>query len=90
MAAPYSFNPFNRYYFDTETFIAIIHELEELPEMPLQLYASQIDSLAPADIDRWMSVFGVTADEAKYIICAFRYGGHPRVQIPDEILEKWP
>jgi hypothetical protein len=80
---------FNRYFFDTDTFINIVHELEEIPERPLTCNDSAVDDLADEYIDLWRKLFGLTIEEARYLIRSNR-ALEDRIVIPDETIREWP
>lgn len=80
---------FNRYFFDTDTFINIVHELEEIPERPLTRNDSVVDDLTDEHIELWRKLFGLTIEEARYLIRSNR-ALEDRTVIPDEALREWP
>lgn len=85
----FSPGPF-RYYFDLFDWIDIIHDLEDLPELPPLADPSLTSTVTVADVKRWMHIFGVTADEARYGICRWRSVTHPPLTTSPTILNQWP
>lgn len=79
------------YYFDTDSFIDIVHDLEELPEtgpQPRSRNDSIVENITPTDLERWRKVFGVAAPEARYMIAQTR--GRERPPPSAEALQAWP
>jgi hypothetical protein len=75
------------YYFDTDDFIDIVHELEEIPETaPAQDDASS-DIVAEADVEQWQKLFGMGVLESRYLIAHVR---EMDLVPSEEALEAWP
>lgn len=89
MSAPY---PFNKYYFEVKEWIAAIHELEKYPELPpLSVFnPSVVATVTEADVSRWMQLFGIPADEARFRICRWRNKTDWAPPKSQDTLNKWP
>lgn len=75
------------YYFDTDDFIDIVHELEEIPETaPGQDHATS-DTVTETDVQQWQKLFGMGALESRYFIAHIR--GLDLVP-SEETLKAWP
>jgi hypothetical protein len=79
-----------KYFFDTNTFIDIVHELEEIPDRPRERNDSTTTSVDRADIEIWQNLFGISFEEARYLIQLQREPGENKRTIPDEIIQNWP
>jgi hypothetical protein len=81
------------YYFDTETFINIIHELERIPERPPSRNDPTANSnMTSASLERWQKLFGLTASEVQTVITEMRVIDIEQTlnATSAETLQKWP
>jgi hypothetical protein len=79
-----------KYFFNTDTFIDIVHELEELPVRPRVRNDSVITSITRAEIEIWQNLFNLPADDARHLIGMHREPAENKRTIPVEILQDWP
>lgn len=74
------------YYFDTDDFIDVIHEVEEIPETaPAEDGASS--NVMEADIERWQKLFGMSALDSRYLTAQVR---EMDLVPAKDALEAWP
>lgn len=81
---------FNRYYLRVESFIAIIHEIEQYPALPHFVTTIGVQTIPQADVDRWVRFFDVTEDEARFFIIRWRYGDSRLSRYSAKVLKAWP
>jgi hypothetical protein len=83
----------HQYYFDTETFIDIIHELERIPErLPSRNDSTANSNVTSASLERWQKLFGLTASEVQTVITEMRAIDIEQTlkDTSAETLQKWP
>ncbi|OAL06930.1 hypothetical protein IQ06DRAFT_288762 [Phaeosphaeriaceae sp. SRC1lsM3a] len=60
------------YYFDTDEFIDIVHDLEGVPEIPSSSDDATFYENAQAKLERWQKIFSIGAPEARYLLYQVR------------------
>jgi hypothetical protein len=80
------------YYFHTDTFIAIIHDLELVQAQRRALNASISRTITKADLVRWETLFGLVRPDTRVVIAGARCTSRRQhYQTPtDETLQQWP
>jgi hypothetical protein len=80
-----------KYYFDTDTFIEIVLELElYLERAPLPHADSLVDDTTDAIIERWQQLFGLTEDEIRTLYNEVKDDEKSDVQLSEAIQRLWP
>jgi hypothetical protein len=80
-----------KYYFDVDTFIEIVLELELYPERAIPPRTDSLtDDITNAVIERWQKLFGLTADEVRVLYTEFKDDEKKEVQLSEEIQRIWP
>jgi hypothetical protein len=82
---------YSKYHIHTDTFIDMVHELEQIPERAPSRNDSIIEKLTIAELERWKKLFGFTTGEAGHIIAEQRIHDATKIVKPSaETLQKWP
>ncbi|CAO2649077.1 Nn.00g100260.m01.CDS01 [Neocucurbitaria sp. VM-36] len=80
-----------RFYLDTNTYIAIVHELETIEDRPDPRNDSVVDSIVGRDLFRWKSLFGLSAKEAGFELLNHRSKQKEKNYTPQSnALAQWP
>lgn len=78
------------YYFTTDTFIDIVHDIERIPERapPRTDYVTQ--AITTAQLNRWRELFGLDHDESRIIIADVRADADTRCEPSEDVRQLWP
>jgi hypothetical protein len=79
-----------QYYFDTEVFIDIVHDIERIPSRPPPKDDVLAQNVPTDQLHRWQEVFGLNASDARLIIADTQAGAFDRRKISEEMIDKWP
>ncbi|KAF1845914.1 uncharacterized protein K460DRAFT_417100 [Cucurbitaria berberidis CBS 394.84] len=80
-----------RFYLDTDTCIAIIHELETIEDRAAPRNDSVVNTISGRDLFRWQTLFGLTASEAGFELLIHRTKQIEHRHTPKpRTLEQWP
>jgi hypothetical protein len=84
---------FHTYYFNTRTFIDIVHELERIPERTPSRNDSTADgNVTSTSLKRWQELFGLKVSEVQIVITEMRAVDIEQTlnNASDGTLRKWP
>jgi hypothetical protein len=80
-----------KYYFDTDTFIEIVLELElYLERAPPPDTGFLVDDTTDAIIERWQELFGLTEDEIRNLYNVYKDDEKKDVQLSEVVQRLWP
>jgi hypothetical protein len=80
-----------KYYFDTDTFIEIVLELElYLERAPPPDAEFLVDDTTDAIFERWQELFGLTEDEIRNLYNVYKDDEKKDVQLSEVVQRLWP
>lgn len=80
-----------RFYIDTHTCIAVVHELEEIEDRAAPRNDSVVDSILGEHVYRWQTLFGFTAREAGFELLDHRTKRADQIYVSStKTVSSWP